>query len=269
MKKLAFLTLCLFALLPASAQTSYPSTVLADNPSAYWRMGEPAGSPGSADVSGHHEAAIAHAGVDFGSAGVLLNNSAVYLGGTGYFATPLLQNDVSQYSLEAWVNTFAAAAPILQDRGYTDETNHGALSITMGVGQPGMYDGKIHCGLDGDDVYLGAITQRLVNDGSWHHVVCVFSGVGAQVVTPQQFAVYVDGQPQTVQYNTIGPAPAPAAPVTGSGGTTIGIHPIWRKADSLPKYIGFLDEVAVYNYALTPTQVLSHYNAATCPLGCQ
>lgn len=266
MKILAhYLTISLFALLPAGAQTSYVATVLADKPNAYWRMGDVPGSPVAIDVAGPYTATV-RGNVSFGQTGVLQNNAAVAMDGTGYFLTALRQTHVVQYSLEAWVNTIAATAPILQDRGYDETTNGYALSITMSVGWVNAFDGKLHCGLDGQDVYLSGATQTLVNDGTWHHFVCVFNGVGGQPVTPQQFTLYVDGQPQTLDYTSIGSA---VAPVNGSGGTTIGIHPIWqRESPEYPEFVGFLDEVAVYHYALTSSQVLSHYQAASCPHGC-
>lgn len=256
----------LFALLPASAQTSYESIVLADKPSAYWRMGDAPGSAVATDAARNHPASV-HGSVSFGQGGVLSDNTAVGMNGAGFFSTTLLQLRAVQYSLEAWVNTFATAAPILQDRGYAEVSNHHPLSITMSVGWLNSFDGKLHCGVDGQEVYLAGATQSVVNDGEWHHVVCVFKGAAGQAVTPQQFSIYVDGQPQTLDYTTIGAA---VAPVSGNSGTTIGIHPIWQEtSDGFSAYVGILDEVAVYRYALTAGQVLSHYEAATCPHGCQ
>jgi hypothetical protein len=264
--KLLLFSLC--AILGAKAQIPYQDVVLADKPAAYWGMGEPAGSRYAIDFSGHRDAALAQGTVFFGQTGALHDNpnTSVNLGGAGYFLTPLKQVAVSQYSLEAWVQTNATIAPILQDRGYDDVNNSESRSITLTVGQPEIADGAVHCGVDGDNVYVGDITQLLINDGRWHHVVCVFSGVAGQAITPSQFTIYVDGRPQPVTPKVDSGA---TAPVTGSNGTTIGIHPIWQQQFAMPGYDGLLDDLAVYNYALSARQVLAHYAAGECPMTCE
>jgi hypothetical protein len=259
----------LFAIVTVNAQIHYRDIVLADSPAAYWRMDEPAGSPYVTDDSGHGQPAIVQGTVFFDQIGALHDspNTSVELAGAGYFLTPLYQIAVSEYSLEAWVNTFATIAPILQDRGYNDVNKTASVSVTLSVGQPELADGAVHCSADGDNISVGGRTQLLVNDGRWHHVVCVFSGVAGQTVTPSQFKIYVDGisQPLTVINN----GARPVAPLTGSNGTTIGIHPIWQQGFGMPNYAGLLDEVAVYRYALSAGQVRAHYAAGECPLICE
>ena len=252
----------------ASAQTSYPVAVLEDHPAAYWRMGAPPGSPFVADASGHSKSAAVEGPVYFGQIGALQEsrNTAVDLAGEGYFATALFQRNTSEYSLEAWVKTFAIIAPIIQDRGYNDVNKSKSLSITMSIGQPEYSDGAVHCGVDGDNLYVRVITQLPVNDGKWHHLVCVFSGISGQVITPSQFEIYVDGVQQILNYASDS---QPVAPVTGSDGTTIGIHPIWEQQFGMPRYVGTLDEVAIYEHALSAASVLAHYKAAKCPLRCK
>lgn len=253
---------------PAIAQISYPSAVLADSPAGYWRMGAPVGSRVVADSSGHMKTAVAKGPVYFGQIGALQDssNTSVNLTGQGYFATMLFQRDTTQYSLEAWVNTFALQAPILQDRGFDDVNKGQSRSITMVIGQPEGTAGAVQCGVDGDNVFIGGSTQRLVNDGKWHHLVCVFSGAQGQAITPSQITIYVDGSPQALDYKTYGSA---VAPVSGSNGTTIGIHPIWEEAFGMPRFVGFLDEVAVYDHALSAASVLAHYSAAFCSFRCR
>ncbi len=260
--------LAVFTVAGANGQTSYPATVLADAPAAYWRMGDLPGSPYSPDASGHLEPAIAREPVYFGQMGALQDtlNGSVGLTGEGYFTTSLFQDNVSQYSLEAWVNTRALIAPILQDRGADDVNKGDSLSITLSIGQPELVDGAVHCGIDGDYIFVRGVTDITVNDGAWHHVVCVFNGVSGQVITPSQFTIYVDGRARGLKYQSNS---SPLAPVSGSNGTTIGIHPIWEQANGMPRYVGLLDEVAVYGHALTAAQVLAHYEAGRCPIACE
>jgi hypothetical protein len=71
----------------------------------------------------------------------------------------------------------------------------------MSIGQPEGADGAVHCGVDGDYVYIGGITRLLV-----------FSGVAGQAVTPSQFTIYVDGKPQPVTVEDNGEATARHSP---------------------------------------------------------
>ena len=262
------LLLASLALANTHAQTSYEATVLADQPVAYWTMGQPPGSTYAADASGHGNPAIVQGSVYFGQRGALQDDPTTSVGllGNGDFVTPLDQTEVSQYSLEAWVLTLANIAPILQDRGFSDVNDAAAMSITLTIGQPDASDGTVHCGLDADYLSIGDKTNKLVDDGKWHHVVCVFSGLAGQAITPSQFTIYIDGRPQPVVPFSTGSA---TAPVSGNEGTTIGVHPIWEQQFGMPEYSGLLTEVAVYRHALSAARVLAHYEAAKCPLTCE
>jgi hypothetical protein len=74
----------------------------------------------------------------------------------------------------------------------------------------------------------------LVNDGHWHYLVCVFSGVAGQAVTPSQFTIYVGGKPQAVTSKVDSEA---TAPLSGNNGTTIAIHPIWQQEFEMPDFV--------------------------------
>src|SRR5919205_3175222 len=89
------------------------------------------------------------------------------------------------------------------------------------------------------------------NDGSWHHVVATQDGSG--------MALYVDGAP-------VGTDPATGhVPYWGNWHIGSGNLSGWPSEPSSTAFSGWLDEVAVYDYALTQAQVTAHYTAPDYP----
>ncbi|HZN14363.1 MAG TPA: PA14 domain-containing protein, partial [Acidimicrobiales bacterium] len=120
--------------LPRAAGGGYTTAVGADNPAAYWRLGEASGTA-AADASGHGLTGTYVAPTTLGAAGAVGDgNTAVSLSG-GYVSTPYTQSAVSAYSAEAWVKTTDPGLnkAIIQDRG----TGAGkSLTLSLG-GAPG------------------------------------------------------------------------------------------------------------------------------------
>ena len=94
-------------------------------------------------------------------------------------------------------------------------------------------------------IYIGSITQGLLSDttvqsGVWYHVAATYDGTN--------LGLYVNGH---LEY--LG---AKSMPSSDADNLIIGAH------SSTPDYLtsGLIDEVKVYNYALTPQQILLDYN---------
>ncbi len=81
-----------------------------------------------------------------------------------------------------------------------------------------------------------------INDGVWHHIVAVYNGANKYI--------YLDG----VQDATVAATGAITANATALR--------IAENAQATGRYwAGWIDEVSLYNVALTPAEVLDHYNA--------
>ncbi|MBY0369789.1 Ig-like domain-containing protein, partial [bacterium] len=115
---------------------SYAEEVLADNPAAYWRLGDAtatavdsSGGGGSGSYQGGYTLQQTHAWGDADKA-VALNGSS------GYVQTPYVQNAVTAYSVEAWIKTTDAGAKkvIFHNRGNSGTTGK---SLTLGIGTTG------------------------------------------------------------------------------------------------------------------------------------
>ena len=104
-----------------------------------------------------------------------------------------------------------------------------------------MYDGN------GSEVGWN-LTGGTATLDQWSHVVGVWNGSTAKL--------YVNG------VDTVAPNTGPS----GYNATTAATFSVGAYDDGSTPSTGYVDEVALYPSALTPTQILAHYNAASSPV---
>jgi hypothetical protein len=128
--------------------------------------------------------------------------------------------------------------------GWLDET--GRIGVTAGVTQ----DNINPIPTEPLVAQPGAQSTNPVNDGNWHHVVMTRDGVAGTV------EIFVDGvlnaQANTVTTAPVGPNAATLGRITGALGTE-GYQVGW---------LGDLDEIAVFNSILSPSQAQTLANKA-------
>jgi len=189
------------------------------------------------------------AGMTYLATGKLL--SAITFDGTDdRISIPYTQTNVSDYSISAWFRTNTAGnGVILQNRG-----SGAGNSITLGIGNNpgGCAAGRISYGLDSNTIYIGRCTNSTYNDNAWHHVIGVWDGTSGVAVASGQFTIYVDGA--AVATSAVSVGTAPNAPISGLGNTLIARHDAWAV-----NYAGSLDEIAIWNRALSATEVQQIY----------
>jgi hypothetical protein len=204
------------------------------------------------DVSTNGLNGVYHGGVT-STSGCLsgnYNNAALFDGYTGYitFGTPLkLSFPYDQFTFEFWANF----------NGYTA----GVLHKGGDLGQPNSWE--YHINTVASDCILHFTTNTLTGQiitsfqfqytpWEWHHYVWTQDGINAYL--------YVDAV-------LIAQQAIPTNITTGIGqsGLEIGrsIGPI---LDQMTYMNGVLDEVALYNYALTKNQIIIHYTNRTYTL---
>ena len=225
--------------MPSGGGSPYNTTILADNPTAYWRLDEASGSS-AADSKGSNTGTYS-AGVTKNQAGATADgDAAIDLNGTsGYIsvpdASPLRLAD-GPFSLEAWVNrpTLGQTFPGDQEQVF-DKTDGGyQINIASNV----IYF---------DQAGIGSIAHATVAMGTgWHHIVATKNGASVHI--------YLDGVDVTsaVTNRTLTDGSAPL--ILGA-----------RRGTSSAFLDGFLDEVAIYKSALSPAQVAAHYAARVVP----
>jgi len=211
------------------AARSYGQLIAADKPLGYWRLNETAGSTAK-DSSGH--------GLDGSYIGdvQLANGSAVLTGGYLEAAGSALAV-TGPFTVEAWIKPTGSQQQGLLEKYDTPALNGYVFRTTVG--------NKLHLETLWDSVPPqspppGATGPTTVTPGIWHHVAGVFDGSTVKV--------YLDGELEAT-------APAPHAPTAGSGPLRIGA----RGDDANERLSGGLDEVAIYDHALSAVAIKSHW----------
>ncbi|MBB3842028.1 hypothetical protein FHS57_006057 [Runella defluvii] len=168
-------------------------------------------------------------------------------GSNAWLNTPLVQSNLSGYTISAWVKpnfTNSQEYVILQNRGTTPGSGRSlTLHYQYSTNRWGF-------AIDGDALYTG-VQAPSTNTTEWIHVVGVWSSGGASTFNANQFKVYVNGvllSAVAINGNSA------TIPNTGSGTVAIGRHEAWGSY-----FKGKLDDIRIYNRALTDAEVQSIY----------
>jgi hypothetical protein len=219
---------------------SYVSTILGDSPLVYYRLDE-AGGITAADSSGHGYNGAYTSRATLNQPGATSDgDSAIGVSGqavTGGAATALPSGTAAR-SVEVWFKTTA-----------TPSSPYGSALVSWGAEtSTQMFSLKVYSATqmkltNWTNAYLFAVPAGANTlDGKWHYVVATYNGTSA--------TVYYDGQSlgsKAVSVNTVDSA--------------IGLVLGAQTGNNDTPFVGSLDEVAVYNTALSAAQVLAHYNA--------
>ena len=214
---------------------NYGDSVAVDGPTGYWRLDETSGTS-AADSSGNGNTGTYLNGVTLGDPGAPVNGthtSATFDGSTGQISvsdSPSL--DPAQLSVEAWVK------PDPSSNGYgfvlskTTNWNDGYGLFQYGAGNITFFVNQYSS--------TSTIVQGTITTGQWSYVVGTYGGATLRL--------YING--------VLTSSLAYSAPIVNSAQPLlIGVAPggyYWK---------GSLDEVAVYDKALSPDQIQAHYNA--------
>jgi hypothetical protein len=176
-----------------------------------------------------------------------------------YVSTSWFQNSVTKYTITAWVKvptTINVPSIIVYNRGIT-ATNSRSLTLYVCYAGTcfGAPYGSANFGLDSDGIWRGVYSRdRDLRDDNWHHVVGIFSSDSGQLVSENNFKMYVDGRDLTLATpSQIGWS---QSPLTGRENTLIGRSVAWNGW-----FRGLIDEVRIYNRALSDAEIQALYNA--------
>jgi Concanavalin A-like lectin/glucanases superfamily/Fibronectin type III domain/Hypothetical glycosyl hydrolase family 15 len=222
--------------------SSYKSTVLGDGPASYYRLDETSG-PTAADVSGNGRNGTYNGAVSFGAAGATVDgDTAISLPGSGTtnvsYPAPGISAGAS-FSLECWVKLVnnGAGQALFGNAGTSTLLKY----ITTGTGSTvaGKFGFNSATG-DANTLY----TNNTYPEGHWYHLVYTWDSASGTE------SIYVNG---VLDRSRTSPPYTP----NGSGVGAIGYY-----SASYPMPLdGTVDEVAIYNKALSATRVQNHYNA--------
>ncbi len=223
--------------------SSYQSTVLSDNPLAYWRLGEPAGSTNAIDSSGNGYTATYNSGVNLGVPGALTNdtNTAINSAGTGKVTTPTFPS-VTNFTIEGWTYL---TNPTWNSTGNYNNALYGSYGKIRMLIRPGASNtsayalGYFGVWLNGVEYGLQPVLKSADNTNQWVYWALVRNG--------NTLTLYRNGV-QVGQRTDL-----PVSAVANINGSLLA-------QDTSYFLKGNVDEVAVYNYALSATSIQTHYS---------
>ncbi|HTK44158.1 MAG TPA: PQQ-dependent sugar dehydrogenase, partial [Patescibacteria group bacterium] len=234
--------------------TSYQGAVLADNPLAYYHLGEASGST-MVDSMGSHSGsyigppALGQAGIPGTGGDTAIGTT---LGGGDYGEVGAWKTMPNRpVSIEAWIkhdgSTFLGMSSGVTLAGWSDETGFQlslmAYTVDADTIQIGLYT-------DGGNAHYDWTSG---GDRNWHHVVGTVDATGS-------LSLWFDG---TARGTGSSPYAGEASAVPfriGSGADDGATAAAWP---------GSIDEVAVYGTALSATQVTNHWAAGVGSGGSQ
>ncbi|HWW00775.1 MAG TPA: LamG-like jellyroll fold domain-containing protein [Candidatus Acidoferrum sp.] len=229
----------------------FAQAVLADRPLAYWRLDEPSGTIAHDYVSGlngiYNKVLLGQAGNNLlgtntsARFGALAPNTSLVTNIPIDFTTSTSAN----FTIETWVNGNAQSA----DNGLvTKGAGAGGEQFNLDCG--GANHGFRFFVRDSTGAtHAGSSSAAL--DSKWHHVV----GVCDQ--THSNVWLYIDGA--SAGQSSIVPG---SGLLTSSNSVTLGCRQSGSSTFDL-QFVGYMEEVAIYNYALSPAQVQTHYRVVT------
>lgn len=254
MKPTQFIHLCALAgvVFATSAEaSSYSDTILADNPVAYWRLGELSGTTAASQVNSPANNGTYQVGFTLGQAGVLpfdsntavrFNGGTTTLGQSGGRMEATLATLGGTYSFDGWFNYNSSTASrgvvgAVGSRGNT--SGYDAVQVNgnaTGVGAPGVV--TVYNGTSFTNTTSQTVSNR------WYYMAFVRSGSSVSLYLRD-----LNGLSENLN-----------ATLAATFGASTEID-VGQRSDNFWSFPGRIDEFAVYNYALTPSQVQAHFNA--------
>ena len=243
--RLAFLSAALALCLAGPAAAGlYDATVMADSPVAYWRLGEAPGSLTVADFTGHGYTGTPLNGVVLGQAGAPFADpdTAARFDGSNDKIDVAYTADLNpaSFTVECWAKVMGGAntyrAPVTSR---DDGPARGYIFYAESNNRWGFWTGRSAA------VGWNTLSGPGVAIGEWQHLV------GTYDAATQVKRFYVNGSlmgtvTDGVRLNT-------ARPLRIGAGSTEGNGNYW--------FNGTVDEVAVYDTALSPDRIAEHYEA--------
>jgi len=221
--------------------TTYLSSVLADSPSVYWRLGETSGT-NAADASGRARPGTYLGGVTLNQAGALTGdaNRAVSLDGSddAVRRNPIAGISGTAISTDFWLKT----------SNTTKNAGIVSYAVTSGLEEFQLRDPRsLAVFVKGTRVNTGIV----LNDGAWHHVAVTWASAGGALRVYKDGALAFSGTVRAGVSLTAG-----GSLVLGQEQDTVG-----GGFETAQAFLGQLDDVALYPVALSAARVQAHHQA--------
>lgn len=223
---------------------TYAAAVLSDGPQAYYQLGETSGLPQDSSGHGYH---LTQGAAGNGATGPMTGNKAFSFSGsqsvnTTSVATWAARSSGSALTAEAWINSNWSAGDgrriIIGNSEYYGASNQDRRNWLLAIDANGF----IQLASGGSTV---TSTFKPTN-GTWTHLAAVITSGGAA-------SIYADG----ILVGSRGSF------TYGNNGNFFGIGydaNSGAAGNLIPPFKGSIDEVAVYDTALSVTRIRKHYS---------
>ena len=242
---------------------------------AHWPLDEPSGNvafvngPLKPAANGKYELpGVTLADDKTGLPGLAGNMAPFFNGSSGYvevpYQPPLNPAANLSFSIELWMKPKVGVGPqtqvLISSRQFGMNQQRGYdISLLQGAGQPNNLSLRARVfapGTTGSEVVV-LLSQG--NPDAWRHVVCTYAGLPSKKLTVYVSVIGLTNplieEKSNVNFEGVA---APGAPLRFAAGSMQG-------GGAQNFFAGWLDEVAFYNVALSPTDVQAHFKAATTP----
>ena len=229
---------------------TYEAVVVNDGPpEAWWRMDEPAGSTTMIDAMGRHDGTYVGSGITLGAPGAVVNgaaDTAASFDGSGGFGDVPYSSalNTTEFTIEAWGLLADDTVPRAIISTYDTTKFKG---IFFKANPDGTWESDV--GLNDTFIWYYAPMGTVTKD-RWSYVASTFNSTSGDQIN------YLNGQ------QVSGPFPDFVHNTTSDfliGGVGTNWPPLNSGLQTIARWKGTIDEVAVYTKALTAQQIKNHY----------
>ena len=226
----------------------YSAEVIKDEPVAYWRLDDEQ-SP-ARDSTENDYSAFENNGIIYSEESPFLNddNSAISFLQNGQLITdPFEKMDGGGFTVEFWIQF--NSLPV----GFTNLVGDGEVGMDFMLLVYAGSGGFIRPHVQTDSGFASIDSLARIADNALHHVVATWDEASGELY------LYIDGElsDTTVSAGTI---PTSGQPINSDNPIYIGQDGREPRAPD-----ALIDEVAIYNYALSDERILAHFNAVEVP----
>jgi hypothetical protein len=247
-----------FALLigQAAQAQNYSALVLADDPVAYYRFSETSGTTAIDSSTNGNNATYVNAvqlnqpslsGLGSPEQSVGLDGISAHVRASGLNQTGATRFNAFSFTLETWVNTTSATltgSQAYQGNGLVwSDVGGNANDFVLAA-----LNNRVSFFTGNPDTSI--IGNTVINDGNWHHIVATRDITGAS----STLSLWVDGVLDAT--GTV----ANIGALSANSDIVIGGNPLDSRY-----FNGRMDEVALYNAALSSERIQLHYQQGVVP----
>lgn len=245
---LRFLGLIVLLPLVAVQAATYPDTVTNDNPVAYWRLGETFGSSTAFDSVGSFDLNV-YPDVVLGQTGANAGDTDTAAGFPGTADSYLDRDD---WDFELNPGAFSVEFLARPSGGSGTRTAVGSRDLFLadeiygyevGLGTGDVWQFRTGRGFVFEEDAWNTLTGSTASPGAWAHVVATYDGTNMNL--------YVNGNPDGTLPNVLFTEQTFWETRIGAGANEV--------SPPGDLWVGDLDEVSIYDYALSSTQVQNHF----------